>query len=155
MNQIERIVDEFKKLNEREEIVGPVTMTFSRTDRNPDDNIDWLRSTLTNYRNEVLSEQNPMGVSQWKEYGQKFGYWKYFEDEARNAVLDEVIENLPKEIEKKEQWRIKIEDNREWGYGVPVIYKEVADLQDNAMVIAHNHYRSQAIEKIESLKIKG
>lgn len=37
----------------------------------------------------------PMGVSQWKEYGKKYGYWKYFEDEART----EVIEEIEKEIE--------------------------------------------------------
>ena len=25
----------------------------------------------------------PMGVSQWREHGKKFGYWEYFEEEAR------------------------------------------------------------------------
>jgi len=29
-----------------------------------------------------LQEREPMGVSQWKEYGKKYGYWKYFEDES-------------------------------------------------------------------------
>lgn len=31
-------------------------------------------------------KDTPMGVSQWREYGKKHGYWKYFEKEARKEA---------------------------------------------------------------------
>jgi len=31
-------------------------------------------------------ENTPMGVSQWRSIGKKFGYWKYFEEEIRVRV---------------------------------------------------------------------
>lgn len=31
--------------------------------------------------------QQPMGVSQWREYGKRYKYWEYFEDEIRKETL--------------------------------------------------------------------
>lgn len=47
----------------------------------------------------------PMGVSQWKEYGKKYGYWAYFETQlepqinkqARTEALEELERQLPPE----------------------------------------------------------
>lgn len=47
----------------------------------------WLKEKLTQL------QEVPMGVSQWKEYGQKYGYWDFFKEE----VLEEKIK-LPEEI---------------------------------------------------------
>lgn len=33
----------------------------------------------------------PMGVSQWREYGKKFGYWEYFEKEVAYSASQEVV----------------------------------------------------------------
>ena len=30
----------------------------------------------------------PSGVSQWRDYGKKYGYWGYFEEEIRNEVIE-------------------------------------------------------------------
>ena len=40
------------------------------------------------------TRQAPMGVSQWKEDGKQFGYWKFFEKEVRQATIQEAIEVL-------------------------------------------------------------
>lgn len=32
----------------------------------------------------------PMGVSQWAEYGKKYGYWDYFEKEINREVVEEL-----------------------------------------------------------------
>ena len=48
---------------------------------------------------EILSSQKqkmrdtPMGVSQWREYGKKFGYWEFFTKELK----EELLSKLPKE----------------------------------------------------------
>jgi len=34
---------------------------------------------------EHLLEKEPMGVSQWKKYGKKYGYWKYFIEKEREG----------------------------------------------------------------------
>lgn len=34
----------------------------------------------------------PMGVSQWRNHGQEFGYWKFFEKESRLSTLREIEE---------------------------------------------------------------
>ena len=40
-----------------------------------------------------ISMKQPMGVSQWKKYGKKYGYWKYFRDEMVEKV--EAMKKLP------------------------------------------------------------
>jgi len=42
----------------------------------------------------------PMGVSQWKNYGKKFGYWEYFEkDFISKKELQEVLEDMKQKVE--------------------------------------------------------
>lgn len=43
-----------------------------------------------------LAEQKelPMGISQWKEYGKKYGYWEYFESEVKKEIIEK-IQKLP------------------------------------------------------------
>ena len=36
----------------------------------------FLRTSLEEYKKEL--ENTPMGVSQWKNIGKKYGYWDYF-----------------------------------------------------------------------------
>jgi len=31
-----------------------------------------------------------LGVSQWREHGKKFGYWKYFKKEVMKEVIEEI-----------------------------------------------------------------
>jgi len=41
--------------------------------------------------------KSPEGVSQWKEYGKKYGYWKYFKKEELdkvNKILDQALEQI-------------------------------------------------------------
>lgn len=41
------------------------------------------------------ARDTPMGVSQWREQGQKYGYWEYFEREARdNGIKDLLPDNM-------------------------------------------------------------
>ena len=35
--------------------------------------------------------KQPMGVSQWKKYGKKYGYWKYFGKDQRDEMVEKVI----------------------------------------------------------------
>jgi len=58
---------------------------------------------------QLLAKQSPMGVSQWKKHGKKYGYWEYFAKE-RDSMWQEEIEDLqvtepPKDIEKLEEKR--------------------------------------------------
>lgn len=42
---------------------------------------------------EILLEQQrnlPIGVSQWKEYGKKYGYWEYFLGNIRQDIIDKI-----------------------------------------------------------------
>ena len=32
----------------------------------------------------------PVGVTQWKKHGKKYGYWKYFEDKARSEERERI-----------------------------------------------------------------
>lgn len=34
----------------------------------------------------IVAETPPMGVSQWKAYGKKYGYWDYFKKEILNEL---------------------------------------------------------------------
>jgi hypothetical protein len=38
-----------------------------------------------------LQEKLPMGVSQWKEHGIKYGYWNYFEGKFTKGERDFII----------------------------------------------------------------
>lgn len=38
----------------------------------------------------------PIGISQWKLLGKKYGYYKYFEDEVRQSERKRVIKKLQK-----------------------------------------------------------
>jgi len=33
--------------------------------------------------NSKKKEEAPMGVSQWREHGKKYGYWDFFKDETK------------------------------------------------------------------------
>ena len=41
-------------------------------------------------------ENRPMGVSQWKNHGKKYGYWEYFEKEVVERFIDYIYENKSK-----------------------------------------------------------
>lgn len=43
-----------------------------------------------------VKEKKPMGVSQWKEYGKRYGYWDYFKKEILKEERDGVQHNLQK-----------------------------------------------------------
>lgn len=51
----------------------------------------------------LLSQQMkaPMGVSQWREYGKKYHYWQYFEEEVRKEVLEEERQRIYAYIEDR------------------------------------------------------
>ncbi len=87
---------------------------------------------------------SPMGVSQWEEYGRKYGYWSYFEkkrilgipareqllemhEQGRQATLTELMEKMPPAVDL---------DNR--------FLKNFKD-------IGANNYRTQALQIIQSL----
>lgn len=38
----------------------------------------------------IRSEDAPMGVSQWRNHGQKYGYWDHFKEEVRKELLAEI-----------------------------------------------------------------
>jgi len=61
-----------------------------------------------------MTKQTPMGVSQWRNYGKKLGYWSYFEDEVRKEI--------GKEFKKwfNGNWREDVEDVVERITGVKV-----------------------------------
>ena len=39
----------------------------------------------------------PIGVSQWRELGKKYGYWQFFEQEWKNELRGKVEEKKPKD----------------------------------------------------------
>jgi len=52
--------------------------------------------------NKGLKKEIPMGVSQWRNHGKKYGYWEYFEKEVRKNTLKELIkEYTDNELEGK------------------------------------------------------
>ena len=63
--------------------------------------------------------EEPMGVSQWKEYGEKYGYWKYFEEQARlsreRETACEIVKFLD-ELEMKQPDDLKTDNWRNWKY---------------------------------------
>ncbi len=42
----------------------------------------------------------PIGISQWKLLGKKYGYYKYFEDEVRQSEREWVIEDVIDQLEQ-------------------------------------------------------
>jgi len=59
-------------------------------------------------KDEQIRENFPMGASQWRNHGIKYGYWKYFEREIREDLIkiidDDEIVNI---MIKGERSRIK------------------------------------------------
>ncbi len=43
--------------------------------------------------NRSVIPPEPMGVGQWKEYGLKYGYWNYFEKQAKEEERRELMKN--------------------------------------------------------------
>ena len=65
----------------------------------------FVETILSRKDKEAKSKSAPMGVSQWKEYGKKYGYWKYFKDECKkeklfiiNSVPCETIFEIPEDM---------------------------------------------------------
>ena len=58
----------------------------------------WNMTELKALIRSLLSakDKTPMGVSQWREHGEKFGYWEYFEKEhaAKIARLRAIVSGL-------------------------------------------------------------
>ncbi len=52
------------------------------------------------YLSGARNQNTPMGVSQWKEHGKKYGYWKYFYDKAfrKGAKDHEAAVKVEKEL---------------------------------------------------------
>ena len=48
--------------------------------------------------------ESPMGISEWSNYGERYGYWNYYNDKIKNDLLkiaDEgEYEDLRREVEK-------------------------------------------------------
>lgn len=38
--------------------------------------------------------KSPMGISQWREYGEKYGYWDYFQNQNYNKTDREISKLL-------------------------------------------------------------
>jgi hypothetical protein len=74
-------------------------------------------SSDTWYGKGVLEPKEPMGVSQWINYGRKYGYDKYF----KKQVIKEI---LPKEM-----INTKEESDPDWflGYGFNMCLKQIKD----------------------------
>jgi hypothetical protein len=49
----------------------------------------------------------PMGVSQWMNIGEKYGYYDYFKKELREIVIDECISEVIRLIDLKGSTREK------------------------------------------------
>ena len=49
---------------------------------------------------ELLAEERPIGVSQWRNLGKKMGWWKYFVDEERSKILYKVDNLIVKGLNK-------------------------------------------------------
>jgi len=47
--------------------------------------------------------KTPMGVSQWKEHGKKYGYWDFFAKQEREAGRREMLEECIKDISDLER----------------------------------------------------
>jgi len=50
----------------------------------------------------------PMGVSEWKKHGKKYGYWEYFA--SNNKIWESLVDELkvtepPKDVEKLKEKR--------------------------------------------------
>lgn len=62
---------------------------------------DWwipkFRNLIEKEREEVYEscKNTPMGVSQWRNHGQKYGYDQYFKEQARTETIEEILE-LPR-----------------------------------------------------------
>lgn len=49
--------------------------------------VQFIKDLLKAERKNLLKEErkkDPMGVSQWKEYGKKWGYWEFFKKQERH-----------------------------------------------------------------------
>lgn len=55
----------------------------------------------------ILGDEIPMGVSQWRAYGEKYGYYDYFAEEIRQTIKKDLLkiadageyEDLRREVE--------------------------------------------------------
>lgn len=54
----------------------------------------------------LLSQQSetPMGVSQWKEYGRRYKYWEYFEDDIRKEVISYCTNKIMSDLINLPDW---------------------------------------------------
>lgn len=49
-----------------------------------------LKSFIRSLLASTEDSRNPMGVSQWREHGKRYGYWDFFERRVREETLDAV-----------------------------------------------------------------
>lgn len=49
----------------------------------------FIKKTLKSQEDKV-----PIGVSEWKEYGKKYGYWNFFEDKYKKVLRDIVGDDV-------------------------------------------------------------
>jgi len=50
-------------------------------------------------------EKAPMGVSQWRNHGQKYGYWDFFAKEIKKEIIEECLEILNHSIGKDDAYK--------------------------------------------------
>ena len=71
----------YKSSMTTEDLINVMTRELTRVIPRPK---SLVRKLLNDFRNHIIVEtkESPMGISQWKEYGKKYGYWSYFEGEV-------------------------------------------------------------------------
>lgn len=66
---------------------------------------------------EKINKENPMGVSQWKNHGKKYGYWDHFKEdvlfEERQRICSEIADMFYPITSRKTEEEIKVAENIE------------------------------------------
>ena len=58
-------------------------------------NCGLTQEMIDNDRRKTIENQPPMGISQWRDYGKRYGYWDYFVEDLQRSL----IESLPPDAE--------------------------------------------------------
>lgn len=48
-----------------------------------------------------LDEKNPMGVSEWRKYGERYAYWGYFKSELIKELIAEIKDQKEKDMSQE------------------------------------------------------
>ena len=99
-----RILTEVNKLRSRRNEITREIRKLVEEEKTKEEILKMTKQELKDYKWSEELFESPMGISEWSNYGERYGYWNYYNDKIKNDLLkiaDEgEYEDLRREVEK-------------------------------------------------------